>query len=238
MATLTVIKYEPRREEENRRRKHIEALGGGGSSFVMPSRDWRGVSYRALLPRGERKNKEFNKIIKQGRKMMVERRKQRLKKMQKRKRRDQIRKQKLKDKHNSDVQTGSSDESNESNTMSQSDESDGDEVPIIFESDVSVENASLSGRSEDEFISDDYSSSSEESTTYYPGFLDDPEMTKGRHRHVMVGDRVTGCVVSSTIHFVSPADLKVCCKKRRERNNKKNISVIKSDFKSFDHHTH
>lgn len=216
MAVYSVIKYEPRREEENRRRKHIEALGGGGSSFVMPSRDWRGVSYRALLPRGERKNKEFNKIIKQGGKMAVERRKQRLKKMQKRKRRDQIRKQKLKDKYSSDVQTSSSDESNESNTMSQSDESDGDDVPI-FESDVSVENVSVSGRSEDEFISDDYSSSSEESTTYYPGFLDDPEMTKGRHRHVMVGDRVTGCVVSSTIHFVSPADLKVC-NKRREKN--------------------
>jgi hypothetical protein len=51
-------------------------------------------------------------------------------------------------------------------------------------------------------------SSSDESTTYVPGFLDDPEMVQGKHRHVMIGDSVTGCVVSSTILFVRPSDLK------------------------------
>ena len=56
--------------------------------------------------------------------------------------------------------------------------------------------------------SDVSSSSSEESTTYEPGYLDDPEMKKGKHRTAMVGDKVTGCVVSSIIHYVSPADLK------------------------------
>jgi hypothetical protein len=40
------------------------------------------------------------------------------------------------------------------------------------------------------------SSSSEEEDTYAPGFLDDPEMRQGRHRHVMIGDRVSGCIVS------------------------------------------
>ena len=33
------------------RRQALEALGGGGSQFVPPTRDWRGVSYRSLLPR-------------------------------------------------------------------------------------------------------------------------------------------------------------------------------------------
>ncbi len=56
--------------------------------------------------------------------------------------------------------------------------------------------------------SDVSSSSSEESTTYEPGFIDDPEMKKGKHRTEMVGDKVTGCIVSSITHYVSPADLK------------------------------
>ena len=51
-------------------------------------------------------------------------------------------------------------------------------------------------------------SSSDISDSYGPGFLDDPEMKTGRHRHVMVGDKVTGPLVSSTIQFVKPADLK------------------------------
>lgn len=206
MAVFSVIKYEPKKEEENRRRKHIEALGGGGSQFVMPHRDWRGVSYRALLPRVERKNKAFNKLLEQGRKVAVERQKQRLKKMQKRKQKNQIKRHQMKEETNSDVHTTASDD--ESNLIIQVEEL-GDDDTSLFEGDDSYENQSESSQSDDERISDEISSSSEESTTYYPGFLDDPEMTKGRHRHVMVGDRVTGCILSSTIHFVSPADLKV-----------------------------
>ena len=48
----------------------------------------------------------------------------------------------------------------------------------------------------------------EESDAYVPGFLDDPEMVQGRHRNVVVGDRIVGCTISSTIQFVKPVDLK------------------------------
>lgn len=144
MGVFSVVRYEPKREEAARRRRKLEQLGGGGSLFVMPERDWRGTSYRALLPRRERKNKSFELLLK-----------------------------KHKEK--------------------------GDEA-AEKESD------------------DDMSVSSDESETYLPGFLDDPEMVQGRHRHVMIGDRVTGCIVSSTIQFVKPADLKADLNKQfRER---------------------
>ena len=206
MSVFSVIKYEPKKEEENRRRKYIEALGGGGSSFIMPSRDWRGISYRALLPRFEKKNKEFNQIIKRGRKIALQKRKQRVKRIKSKKRREQLKKKREEEKESSTISSNLSDESN---TMSKSGES-GDDVSFFGDDDESGNSSGMeSDELGNEMISDEFSSSSEESTSYYPGFLDDPEMTKGRHRHVMVGDRVTGCVVSSTIHFVSPADLKV-----------------------------
>jgi hypothetical protein len=71
---------------------------------------------------------------------------------------------------------------------------------------------------EDDNESISTTSSSDESDAYTPGFLDDPEMVQGRHRHVMVGDKVTGPIVSSTIQFVKPADLKADLNKQfRER---------------------
>ena len=118
-----------------------------------------------------------------------------------RERRNRRRKQKKEDRA-SNVDTSSSDESNTVSSIASD-----DDVPF-FGNDLSLESDLASSRPEEDVI-DELSSSSEESTSYYPGFLDDPEMVKGRHRHVMVGDRVTGCVVSSTIHFVSPVDLKV-----------------------------
>lgn len=51
VSVFSMIRYEPRKEEQQLRRQKLEALGGGGSQFVLPSRDWRGVSYRSLLPR-------------------------------------------------------------------------------------------------------------------------------------------------------------------------------------------
>jgi hypothetical protein len=133
MSTFSLVRYEPKREEAARRRQKLEELGGGGSQFVIPERDWRGTSYRALLPRVEKKNKSFNRFL--------------------HRERDQ------------EDETGS-------------------------DSDIKV------------------STSSDESDEYVPGFLDDPEMVKGRHRHVMIGDRVTGCIVSSTILYVDPEELK------------------------------
>lgn len=142
VSVFSVIKYEPKREEAARRRKKLEARGGGGTKFVVPERDWRGTSYRALLPRVERKHRGFNRFL---------------------------------------------------NINNQSEDED---------------------RDDDSFSSDD----SEEEDTYVPGFLDDPEMRQGRHRHVMIGDRVSGCIVSSTIQFVKPAELKADLNKQfRER---------------------
>ena len=142
MEVFSLVRYEPKKEEAARRRQKLEELGGGGSQFVIPERDWRGTSYRALLPRVEKKNKSFNLLLKQDK---------------------------------------------EDETGPESD-------------------------------SDDVSTSSDESDAYVPGFLDDPEMVQGRHRHVMIGDRVTGCIVSSTIQFVKPEELKADLNKQfRER---------------------
>ena len=79
------------------------------------------------------------------------------------------------------------------------------------------------------------SSSSANSAGGYPaGFLDDPTMVQGRHRHVMFGDNITGPIVASTIQFVKPADLKANLNKRfRERFDsweppKKNHGLIRA----------
>lgn len=152
MEVFSLVRYEPKKEEAARRRQKLEELGGGGSQFVIPERDWRGTSYRALLPRVEKKNKSFNLLLGQ---------------------------HKHPQEHKED------------------DESD------------------RSDRVDDD---DDESTSSDESDAYVPGFLDDPEMKQGRHRHVMIGDRVTGCCVSSTIQFVKPEELKADLNKQfRER---------------------
>ena len=51
LSVFSLVRYEPRREQAEFRRRKLESLGGGGSQFVMPTRDWRGISYRVLLPR-------------------------------------------------------------------------------------------------------------------------------------------------------------------------------------------
>jgi hypothetical protein len=144
MSIFSLIRYEPKREEAARRRQKLEELGGGGSQFVIPERDWRGTSYRALLPRVEKKHNSFRRILHR-------------------------------------------------NTQDKQDETGSDSDSEI-------------------------STSSDESDEYVPGFLDDPEMVQGRHRHVMIGDRVTGCIVSSTILYVDPEVLKADLNKQfRER---------------------
>lgn len=61
-------------------------------------------------------------------------------------------------------------------------------------------------------------SSEESADGYTPGFLDDPDMKQGRHRNVMVGDKITGPIISSTIQFVKPSVLKAELNKQfRER---------------------
>jgi len=217
MAVFSVIKYEPKKEEEIIRRRKLEALGGGGSQFVMPSRDWRGISYRYLLPRTEKKNKSFNRIINQGKKEAFDKRRRRLLRKKRAKRRERRRNRKLKEKKVENLNIGVSKESNTASggdisidSMPSFDSEDGGDVSsdsvLLFDSDASNESYNIHASKNDEDSLS--SSSSEDSTSYYPGFLDDPQMVQGRHRHVMVGDKVTGCVVSSTIHFVKPSDLK------------------------------
>eukprot|EP00980_Cylindrotheca_fusiformis_P015138 scaffold4183_cov137-Cylindrotheca_fusiformis.AAC.1 len=60
----------------------------------------------------------------------------------------------------------------------------------------------------------DDDNSDDEVDTYVPGLLDDPEMVLGRHRNVMIGDRTTGCIISSMIQFVKPALLKADLNKK------------------------
>lgn len=55
--------------ETLRRRKQLEELGVGGTQFILPKRDCRGIFYRALLPRKTEKQSSsssssaFNRLI-------------------------------------------------------------------------------------------------------------------------------------------------------------------------------
>jgi len=136
VSVFSVIRYEPRREQAEFLRKKLESLGGGGSRFVMPQRDWRGISYRALLPRDTAKNSTFFNVF-------------------------------------------------------------------------DLKNTDNMSQQEDEVSQDsDASSESDDADEYVPGVLDDPGMVLGKNRHVMMGDFVTGPLVSSTIQFIKPALLK------------------------------
>ena len=66
VAIFTTIKYEPKKEEKERKRRELEELGQGGTKMEMPERDWRGISYRALLPQKRRRRDEdrtFNRLV-------------------------------------------------------------------------------------------------------------------------------------------------------------------------------
>lgn len=168
LSVFSVIKYQPQKEKAARRRKKIEERGGGGMQFVIPGRDWRGISYRAFFRRSSQNTEPILQ----------------------RKGKENIKKSSS---SNLDYQIEPQEKIINSPYLH-----DG-----ICKEDCDNANS-------DSDYSDDLSvSSSEEATTsYVPGFLDDPEMVQGRHRNIMIGDQVTGCVVSSTIQFVRPADLK------------------------------
>ena len=200
IGVFSVIRYDPKNEEEKKRRKKLEALGGGGTQFIMPSRDWRGISYRMLLPRKERKNKAFNQMLLKSKHKSLARHRRRMKVKEKQ------------DGYSGDCDLSTtkgaienprrSNQSLFAHNDSEDEDSFGNTCKLLIEIDEPVEDHAHDDGS------DVSSSSSEESTTYEPGYLDDPEMKKGKHRTAMVGDKVTGCVVSSIIHYVSPADLK------------------------------
>lgn len=199
---FSIIKYDQKNEEEIRRRQKLEALGGGGSQFVIPSRDWRGVSYRYLFPRRQKKNKVFNRHME-----IAQRRcKENFEKMR----------QLMKDESNEkneyfhfEFDMSSSDNDDEEKLARRSDNL-GDDSDYEFSSvEKDPEEDQSSNMEDSDNYEDDLSSSSDDdSITYEPGFLDDPDMKKGKHRTQMRGDKITGCIASSIIHYVHPADLK------------------------------
>jgi len=201
VSVFSIIKYDPQNEAAFRRRKKMEALGGGGTQFAIPLRDWRGVSYRMLLPRRERKNKAFNR---------------QLEKRQRKCREHYANRMQMKDQGgdyyaHSDLSTSEDEVTNPRHNPSLPVEDSEDEVS-------SFEQEPDEDMGIDTEESDLSSSSSDESTTYEPGFLDDPDIKKGKHRTAMVGDKVTGCIASSIIHYCTPADLKADLNKKfRER---------------------
>ena len=164
-SVFSVIRYEPKREEAEFRRKKLESLGGGGSQFVMPVRDWRGISYRVLLPRKkvkEHNTSHFNRFVRS--------------------------------------RGGGSTASDDSKQASD-----------IDDADLANNSVDASADGKDEMEGDEssvLSISDDESDEYVPGILDDPKMILGRHRNLMIGDHITGPIVSSTIQFVKPALLK------------------------------
>ncbi|KAL7547069.1 hypothetical protein ACHAWF_010386 [Thalassiosira exigua] len=169
VAVFSTIKYEPKKEETLRRRKQLEELGGGGTRFVLPERDWRGISHRSLLPQGEKQSKQgkaFNRLLR-GNTSPQEK--------------------------GPKISASPRERTHFGNTSSSEEDNE--------------ENSSLSSSEE----SDEYEA-------YFPGFLDDPEMVQGRNRNVMMGDKVTGPIISSTIQFVKPSVLKADLNKQfRER---------------------
>lgn len=79
-------------------------------------------------------------------------------------------------------------------------------------------NQSSSDDSDNNSSNSSSSSDGNDSDEYHPGFLDDPNVVHGRHRHTLIGDKLVGPIVSSTIQFVRPAALKAELNKQfRER---------------------
>lgn len=188
----SVIRYEPAKEQAELLRKKLERLGLGGSHYSMPTRDWRGISYRALLPRKQhraKKQEEFNRFV---------------------------RKMEESDVDDEDYEASDDDDAATSKWGSsrrnkkRKSRNKKKEVKIVNSS-----NSSKQGNSQDQDDADDddetahlSSSDSEDSHPYTPGVLDDPSMRLGRHRNVMIGDHIAGPLVASTIQFVEPTLLK------------------------------
>lgn len=198
---FSIIKYDPKNEEEFRQRKKLVAAGRGGTQFAIPPRDWRGISYRMLLPRFERKNKAFNRKLEKRRRRCRERYEKR-------------RQMKSQGTFNIDRDLSTSEDENiDSRRNSRHNvallvEGEEDSEDEISSSDKDSERDRKEDVENYKGNSDLSSSSSDESATYEPGFLDDPDIKKGKHRTAMVGDKVTGCIAASIIHYCTPADLK------------------------------
>jgi len=226
MGIFSVIKYEPKKEEHARRRKKLEEKGGGGSTFIIPTRDWRGVSYAQLLRWKDKNHKRYMheyqphlstcgrvstiSMSSNNNRMTQDQQQQRLDSKTTRKDSGNF-----SDVYNGSITAITSNDDSRQNTNRNiiNDVKTGKNGSDSSDNDVSSIISSSSGSSSDEGEGEE-----DEGGGYVPGFLDDPQMVQGRHRNVMVGDRVTGPILLSTIQFVKPADLKADLNKQyRER---------------------
>ena len=217
MMVFSLLRYEPKKEEALRRRQKLEERGGGGTQFfIMPSRDWRGISFRALLPvttnkdenddsspikSNDHRDRSSNDALddRDGNGSSTEKRRNNANNS--RLLFDRFAAKKFGSKDNfADIDTKEDGEDDGEYPRDTSNEEDMD-----MDIDIDIDRDS----DDDEGMGDD---------TYVAGLLDDPGMVQGRHRNVMIGDRGTGPIVSSTIQFVKPKLLKADLNKQfRER---------------------
>jgi hypothetical protein len=209
---FSLLRYEPKKEEAVRLRKKLEERGGGGTQFfIMPLRDWRGISFRSLLPEANQQQRsdhdDHNDIDGNDRDVVdstpVTPTRKNNNNNNNRLLFDRFAPKKRMSK--GDLTTDSTDDSRHhheenSNSNLQDDDDDYDDDD------------------DDDDDVDINSDDAEGEDTYRAGLLDDPEMVQGRHRNVMIGDRGTGPIVLSTIQFVKPKFLKADLNKQfRER---------------------
>ncbi len=212
MMTFSLLRYEPKKEEALRRRQKLEERGGGGTQFfIMPSRDWRGISFRALLPvKQHEENLSQKKNTLDG---MIHADDEHEMGSLSDKRRNLNNSRLLFDRF-ATKKTGSKDNFTDANNNE-------DEEEISIADQYRIEESTKETNDDDDDIDMDIHSDDDEGMgddTYVAGLLDDPGMVQGRHRNVMIGDRGTGPIVSSTIQFVKPKLLKADLNKQfRER---------------------
>ena len=212
MMVFSLLRYEPKKEEAARRRKKLEERGGGGTQFfIMPSRDWRGISFRALLPVTTHKDDSSSKKNNRDGANSTNDREESGSTVDKRRNTNNSR---LLFDRFAAKKTGSKDTFTNTDTKE-----DGEEISVIDRRPLNDRTKDDNGDGED--IDMDMDSGDNEgigNDTYVAGLLDDPGMVQGRHRNVMIGDRGTGPIVSSTIQFVKPKLLKADLNKQfRER---------------------
>jgi len=196
---FSLLRYEPKKEEAIRLRKKLEERGGGGTQFfIMPPRDWRGISFRSLLQRSDHDDHDNNdgngrSIVHQHIATATRRKKNNNNRLLF----DRFAAKKITPKGALTIDTAEKAKQNNEENSNNNVQNDDDDDDINSDDDDEV----WSGED-----------------TYKIGLLDDPEMVQGRHRNVMIGDRGTGPIVSSTIQFVKPKLLKADLNKRfRER---------------------
>ncbi len=169
---FSTIKYEPQKEEAARRRKKLEELGGGGTQFVLPERDWSKCIFQFSSSLHPPSNSHLTSVARvlllsllggiSYRALLphVDNHNKAFNRLLTNNCNSPQRKKKKKK-----VKSSPTDDPISGSDDSSSGDDDGDDDEI-----------------------DTVSTSSSGSNVYLPGFLDDPQMVQGRHRHVMIGE--------------------------------------------------